>query len=75
MKFLALFCYDYLLTFAQEVKCIWSRKLTGASLLYVLNRYAVLLNRLVRLIQLISWKGFTEAEADHVRPRESRHVL
>ncbi|KIP07078.1 hypothetical protein PHLGIDRAFT_118417 [Phlebiopsis gigantea 11061_1 CR5-6] len=60
----ALFFYDYLLTFAQEVKCIWARKPTGASFLFALNRYAVFVNRLVRLVQLMSWKGFLEKDAD-----------
>lgn len=67
ITFVALFFYDYLLTFAQEVKCIWARKPTGASFLFALNRYAVFVNRLVRLVQLMSWKGFLEKDADRVR--------
>lgn len=62
-----LFVYDFILTFPQEIKCIWSRRFSGASLLFAVNRYAVLVNRLVRLVQLVQWKGYTEAEADYVR--------
>lgn len=60
----ALYCYDYVLTFSQEVRCIWQRRFSGASLLFVLNRYAVLVNRLLRLIQLVSWSGFKRQQAD-----------
>ena len=63
----ALFFYDYLLTFAQEIKCIWARKPTGASFLFALNRYAVFVGRSVRLVQLMSWHGFLEKDADLVR--------
>ena len=36
------FIYDYVLTFAQEVQLIWGRKITGASVLFWLNRYLTL---------------------------------
>ncbi|KAI0338609.1 hypothetical protein BDW22DRAFT_689002 [Trametopsis cervina] len=35
----ALALYDYLLTFSQEIEMIWRRPLTGASVLFMLNRY------------------------------------
>ena len=35
--------YEYLLTLDQEVNLFWRRKLTGASVLYFLNRYLLLL--------------------------------
>ncbi|EPS96176.1 hypothetical protein FOMPIDRAFT_61838, partial [Fomitopsis schrenkii] len=31
--------YDYALTFSREVRCIWRRKFTGATMLFLLNRY------------------------------------
>ena len=37
------FCYDYVLTFGQEVELIWSRKISGAAILFVLNRYVTLI--------------------------------
>lgn len=37
----ALFFYDYLITIGQEIEVVWRRKLTGATLLYVLNRYLI----------------------------------
>ncbi|KAI0918607.1 hypothetical protein AcV5_002553 [Taiwanofungus camphoratus] len=36
-----LFFYDYLITIGQEIEVVWRRKLTGATLLYVLNRYLI----------------------------------
>ena len=41
-KLAGLFIYDYVLTFAQEVQLIWGRKITGASVLFWLNRYLTL---------------------------------
>lgn len=35
----------------------------------MINRYVVLANRLVRLIQLVSWSGWKEDQADYVRTR------
>lgn len=35
--------YDYLITFEQERKTIWQRKFSGATLLFLLNRYLALL--------------------------------
>ena len=40
----ALLYYDYTLTFADEKKLIWGRKLGLTTLLYVLCRYALVAN-------------------------------
>ncbi|KAI0326279.1 hypothetical protein GY45DRAFT_1219949, partial [Cubamyces sp. BRFM 1775] len=37
-------CYDYILTLSQEVRCIWMRKKTGATILYLLIRYVCLVS-------------------------------
>lgn len=34
--------YDWLLTFSDEIRLIWRLRLTGAKLLFVLNRYIFL---------------------------------
>lgn len=62
-----MYLYEYLLTLAREVKYIWRRKASAATALFVINRYVVFANRLIRLIQAVSWTGFTEKEADKVR--------
>ena len=40
---IALLCYDYVVTFDQEISVIWQRKWTGATWLFISNRYAALL--------------------------------
>lgn len=63
---IALFIYDYILSFSLEVKCIWQRRFSKVTALYVLNRYAVMSNRIVLLIELKSWRGVDVKHADHV---------
>lgn len=38
----ALLAYEYLLTLTREIALFWKRRLTGASVLFFLNRYIVL---------------------------------
>ncbi|RDX51240.1 hypothetical protein OH76DRAFT_1401546 [Lentinus brumalis] len=40
---LALIVFEYGLTFRQEVEMFWNRKLTGATALFLLNRYLVII--------------------------------
>ena len=47
-----IFIYDYVLTFAQEVELIWGRKITGAAILFVLNRYVTLVWAVMSCISL-----------------------
>ncbi|KAI0372708.1 hypothetical protein BV20DRAFT_939448 [Pilatotrama ljubarskyi] len=49
---LALLAYDYLLTLRREVRFVWSRKFSPATVLFLLNRYAILLLYLVDVITL-----------------------
>ena len=41
---LGVLCYDYVITFGQEVRCIWMRKKTGATVLYLFIRYVCLVS-------------------------------
>ncbi|TFK91078.1 hypothetical protein K466DRAFT_483510 [Polyporus arcularius HHB13444] len=43
----ALIVYDQLLTFDREVRLVWRRKVTGATVLFLLNRYFLLARFLV----------------------------
>ena len=45
--------YDYLITFDEEVKLFWNRKWNGATVLFLVNRYLVLLLRLCNLLSFI----------------------
>jgi len=38
---LAMYMYDYMLTFADEVQYIWRRPVTGIKILYLILRYGV----------------------------------
>ncbi|KAI0334549.1 hypothetical protein GY45DRAFT_1242288, partial [Cubamyces sp. BRFM 1775] len=49
---MALLVYDYLLTLRHEVRFVWSRKFTGATVLFLLNRYIIILVYLVDVITL-----------------------
>lgn len=62
----ALLLYEYILTFLREVKYVWQRRLSGVMVVFLLNRYVVMSNRMVRLIQLKLWRGFTPQHAGYV---------
>ena len=53
---LALVGYEHLITIAREVSCIWSRKFTGATVLFALNRYLLLLYVIVQNLPTTSTK-------------------
>lgn len=43
------------MTFSQEVDLIWHRKLTGATAVFVINRYMVLAFGVAILLQTLPW--------------------
>lgn len=65
-----LFCYEYAITFDEEVRCVWKRRISGASILFVLNRYVMLLASLASIVKFIPFpvahfdSPNREAEAD-----------
>ncbi|OSD04337.1 hypothetical protein PYCCODRAFT_1466298 [Trametes coccinea BRFM310] len=48
----ALIFYEYIITINREVAFIWNRKLTGATILFVLNRYLALLKYPIYIVGL-----------------------
>ena len=48
-----LYCYDYLLTLEEEGRFFWNRRASPTALLFFVNRYITLINRLIRLISLL----------------------
>ena len=36
---IAVFIYDAIITMGEEIRCFWGRKLTGAAVLFWLNKY------------------------------------
>ncbi|CAE6536840.1 unnamed protein product [Rhizoctonia solani] len=51
--------YDHIITFAEEVDCIWQREWTGATWLFALNRYLTELQFIVNLVSFHNphWTG------------------
>ena len=62
-----LYLYDYLSTIALEIRTIWSRPTSTATVVFFLARYAALCNRGVSMVSLFSWHHFLEYVADYVR--------
>lgn len=57
-----------MITFADEVRCVWQRKFTGATVLFFINRYFTLLYRTLMVVQMLPWQTFaSEAASDLVR--------
>ena len=48
----ALVIYEYLVTFSTEVQLFWAGEVTGASVLFFVNRYMLLVYALLTLSQL-----------------------
>ena len=49
----ALLFFDFLLTFPDEVQRIWRRRVTGATVIFCLTRYAAVLERVVLLVSVL----------------------
>lgn len=47
---IALLAYDYLLTFRHEVRFVWGKKFSAATVLFVLNRYFIILLYVVDMV-------------------------
>ncbi len=45
--FAAFVVYEYIITFDREVSLFWRRRFTGATLLFLLNRYITLLTQIM----------------------------
>ncbi|KAH9836399.1 uncharacterized protein C8Q71DRAFT_708529, partial [Rhodofomes roseus] len=51
-------CYDYCLTFASEVKYVWSRKLSLASALFYAFRYLAVFNTIFVALGYFHWPSW-----------------
>lgn len=48
----ALLLYDYLLTFPAEIHFVWKRELSGVTVIFLVMRYAAMLNALMGVLEL-----------------------
>lgn len=51
----ALIAYEHITTFSQEYELMWGTKMTGATLIFFVNRYLLLAYCIVTPLQVISW--------------------
>ncbi|OSX61290.1 hypothetical protein POSPLADRAFT_1182434 [Postia placenta MAD-698-R-SB12] len=58
--------YDYFLTFSREVRCIWGRKFSGATVIFMLNRYLTLVYRVLMLVDMLPWQSQPQTVANDV---------
>ena len=49
-RVLVFFLYDYIITIGREVDLFWSRKITGASVLFLFIRYGTLVYKVLDLV-------------------------
>ena len=50
LTFLALVFYEFLLTLDLEIRLVWRRKLRGATVIFLLNRYIILARYLFNVL-------------------------
>ncbi|KAL1937856.1 hypothetical protein VTO73DRAFT_12749 [Trametes versicolor] len=53
----ALLWFDYVLTFSSEYRRIWRRRFTGATLIFLLMRYAALIERVYFVLEILVWNA------------------
>lgn len=59
-----LVAYEYLITFGEEVTLVWQNKWTGATVLFVSNRYLMLLTTILDVVPLNSAVSRVHSESD-----------
>ncbi|TFY61625.1 hypothetical protein EVJ58_g4395 [Rhodofomes roseus] len=47
--------HDHMMTIAQEVQYVWGQRLSGATLIFLLNRYMVLTLGVAIILQVVPW--------------------
>ncbi|KAI0628621.1 hypothetical protein C8Q77DRAFT_1067864, partial [Trametes polyzona] len=55
-----LLAYDHLLTFPGEVQFVWGRKFSGATVVFLLNRYVTLLAKIMLPVSTFWWPHQTD---------------
>ena len=56
----ALLWFDFALTFTTEVKRIWRRRFSGATVVYLLTRYIAVVERVFFVLEVLLWKSTDE---------------
>lgn len=56
-------CFEYIVTFRAEVRCIWSRRMSMTSAIFISLRYFALIHQLSFVIQYVDWPDTNSASA------------
>ncbi|OSD05083.1 hypothetical protein PYCCODRAFT_1363009, partial [Trametes coccinea BRFM310] len=64
-----LLAYDHLLTLSGEIHFVWNRKFSGATVLFVLNRYVNLFSKIVLPISTFWWPNQTDKHTSLLQVR------
>ena len=62
----ALIIFDITITLSREIERVWQRKITGATVLFVVVRYGRVINFALWSIYLYTWVRESEEQADFV---------
>lgn len=57
---IALFCFDYGLTFTREVERIWKRGLSAPAVLFYCVRYPALVSTIFIILDETAWAGISD---------------
>lgn len=52
---LAMIFHEHMMTISQEVRYVWGQRLTGATIIFLLNRYMVLILGVTIILQTVAW--------------------
>ena len=66
----ALLWFDFALTFTTEVRCIWRRKFSGVTVIYLFTRYTALIDRVLFATEVLLWNS-----SDRVGMQGSEDVM
>ena len=47
--------HEHMTTISQEVRFVWGQRLTGATFIFLLNRYMVLILGITIILQTVAW--------------------
>ena len=56
----AVLWFDFALTFTTEVRRIWRREFSGATLVFLLMRYIAVVERVFFVLEVLLWKSTDE---------------
>lgn len=62
-----IFAYDYILTLSLEIETVWKRKLSGATVVFVLARYGNMISLILQIAGSMKWRNIGGSDADKVR--------